>query len=157
MSQSKRSKPGRSAYWQDLVDQWSLSGLSQAAFCRKRGITYGSFTWWKQRLTPATDDHVALRDSRSSRSSHSKHGVRSSRGSRGSTTKLDSLRKAQTKTGSLPDAQTKTGSFVEVQVTGSATRPNYEVILQRGRVLRIYDPFDSESVARLIAAVEGAE
>ena len=149
MSQSQRSKPGRSAYWQDLVDQWSLSGLSQAAFCRKRGITYGSFTWWKQRLTTAAGGHVAaLRDARSSRGSRSP---------RGSTAKLDSLRKAQTKTGSLLDAQTKMGSFVEVQVTGSATRPNYEVILQRGRVLRIYDPFDSESVSRLIAAVEDVE
>ena len=151
MSQSQRSKPGRPAYWQDLVDQWSLSGLSQAAFCRKRGITYGSFTWWKQRLTTAAGGHVAaLRDARSSRDVRSSCGARRSHGSRssrGSTTKLDSLRKAQT----------KMGSFVEVQVTGSATRPNYEVILQRGRVLRIYDPFDSESVSRLIAAVEDVE
>ena len=44
------------------------------------------------------------------------------------------------------------GSFVEVQV--GPARASYEVVLTRGRVLRIYDPFDSESVSRLITAVE---
>ncbi len=33
----------RAAYWQDLVDQWSRSGQTQASFCRERGISYGSF------------------------------------------------------------------------------------------------------------------
>jgi len=119
MSQSQRSRSDRSAYWQDLVDQWSRSGQTQAAFCRKRGITYGSFIWWKRQLASAAGGDAA---------------PRGSRGRRGSTTKM--------------------GSFVELQVTGSATRPAYEVILARGRVLRIYGAFDSESVSRLITAVE---
>ena len=119
MSQSQRSRSDRAAYWRNLVDQWSRSGLSQAAFCRKRRITYGSFIWWKRQLASAAGGDAA---------------PRGSCGRRGSTT--------------------KTGSFVELQVTGSATRPAYEVILPRGRVLRIYEPFDSESVSRLITAVE---
>jgi len=118
MSQSPRSKPGRSAHWQELVDQWSQSGQTQAAFCRKRGITYGSFTWWKRQLTSAGDT-----------------APRGSRDRRGRAT-------------------TKTGSFVEVQL--GPARASYEVILPRGRVLRIYDPFDSESVSQLITAVEAA-
>ena len=111
MSQPQRNPSGRSVYWQDLVDQWSRSGLSQAAFCRERGITYGSFTWWKRQLLAAGDG--------------------------------------------APRGRTKkAGVFVEVQVPGSAKRPAYELILARGRVLRIYDPFDSDSVSRLITAVE---
>ena len=53
MSQSQRSRSDRSAYWQNLVDQWSRSDPTQAAFCRERGITYGSFTWWKRQLASA--------------------------------------------------------------------------------------------------------
>jgi len=119
MSQSQRSPSGRSAYWQDLVDEWSRSGQTQAAFCRAHGITYGSFGWWKRRLASVSDGDSALRGSR---------------GRRGCTQKA--------------------GAFVEVQVPGSPARPTYELILARGRVLRIYDPFDSDSVSRLITAVE---
>jgi len=118
MSQSPRSKPGRSAYWQDLVGQWSRSGQTQVAFCRERGVTYGSFTWWKRQLTSAGDT-----------------APRGSRDRRGRATM-------------------KTESFVEVQL--GPARASYEVVLARGRVLRIYGPFDSESVSRLITAVEAA-
>jgi hypothetical protein len=119
MSPSRRSPSKRAAYWQDLVDQWSRSGQTQAAFCRERGITYSSFLWWKRQLAPALGGDGALR------------------GSRG--------RRGRVK---------KANSFVEVQL--SPARASYEVVLARGRVLRIYGPFDSESVSRLITAVETA-
>ena len=46
----------RARYWSDLVAAWSQSGLSQAEFCRRRGINGGSFAWWKRRLQgPAGD------------------------------------------------------------------------------------------------------
>ena len=32
------------------VQQWRASGLSQAAFCRHRGIHVATFSWWKRRL-----------------------------------------------------------------------------------------------------------
>ena len=51
---------------------------------------------------------------------------------------------------------TKTGSFVEVQLAGRVNVPAYEVVLARGRVLRIFGAFDSDSVSRLITAVEAA-
>jgi len=109
----------RAAYWQDLVDQWSRSGQTQASFCRERGISYGSFIWWKRQLASASVGNAAPRGSRG----------------RGGCT-------------------TKTNSFVEVQL--GPARASYEVVLARGRVLRIYGPFDSESVSQLITAVEAA-
>jgi hypothetical protein len=119
MSPSQRKPSKRAAYWKDLVDQWSRSGQTQAAFCREHGITYGSFIWWKRQLTSATAGGAAL------------HGSRDRRG-----------------------CEKKASSFVEVQL--SSARASYEVVLARGRVLRIHGPFDSESVSRLIAAVEAA-
>lgn len=119
MAPSPHGSSKRAAYWQDLVDQWSRSGQTQAAFCRKHGITYGSFIWWKRQLTSAPAGGAAPRGSRGRRG-------------RGK----------------------KANSFVEVQF--SPARASYEVVLARGRVLRIHGPFDSQSVSRLIAAVEAA-
>jgi len=36
--------------WQTLLDQYSSSGLSQRAFCRQAGLSYGSFSHWRRRL-----------------------------------------------------------------------------------------------------------
>ena len=33
------------------MEQWRRSGLSQAAFCRQRGIPDGSLSFWKYRLS----------------------------------------------------------------------------------------------------------
>jgi hypothetical protein len=32
------------------LGDWQASGLSQAAFCRRRGIPIWKFAWWKRRL-----------------------------------------------------------------------------------------------------------
>ena len=40
----------RAAYWQRLLEEWSRSGLSQAEFCRRRGVKAVTFAWWKRRL-----------------------------------------------------------------------------------------------------------
>jgi len=43
--------------WRQTVQQWRASGLSQAEFCRHRGIPYSRFVWWKRRVSaelPAT-------------------------------------------------------------------------------------------------------
>ena len=138
MSRSQRSQSGRSAYWQDLVGQWSRSGQTQAAFCRSRGITYSAFTWWKRKLSAA--GNVAP------------HGSRGQRGENSDSTLISGCTAFDNE---MIVSTTQAGAFVEVQGSGSARLPAYELILTRGRVLRVYDPFDSNSVVRLIAAVEG--
>ena len=44
----------RRAHWQVLLDQWRHSGLSQAEFCRRRGILPGTLAFWKHTLARET-------------------------------------------------------------------------------------------------------
>ncbi len=51
MAKHKSSRSlSREAYWRRVLDEWSRSGLTQAAFCRKRAIPVWSFRWWKHEL-----------------------------------------------------------------------------------------------------------
>ena len=44
------SRAERRAYWQGLLEEWAGSGLTQAAFCRQRGLSAVTLSWWKRRL-----------------------------------------------------------------------------------------------------------
>jgi len=46
----------RAKYWARLVERWEQSGLSQAEFCRRRDVNYGTFAWWKRQLGRPTGD-----------------------------------------------------------------------------------------------------
>jgi hypothetical protein len=50
VSPANRSS-GRAAHWQSLIAAWSKSGLSQRAFCARRGILPGTLAWWKHQLS----------------------------------------------------------------------------------------------------------
>jgi len=47
------------------------------------------------------------------------------------------------------------GRFIEVHLAGSS-RPAYEVVLSRGRTIRLSSDFDPQVVSRLVEAVESA-
>ena len=40
----------RGSYWQEWLVKWKRSGLTQAEFCRRRGLKAGNFAWWKRKL-----------------------------------------------------------------------------------------------------------
>lgn len=40
----------RAKHWQALLREQERSGLTQAAFCRERKVSSGTFAWWKRRL-----------------------------------------------------------------------------------------------------------
>jgi hypothetical protein len=46
--QNQRTK--KQKYWQRHIEQWSQSGLSQAAYCREYNLKIKSFTYFKSRL-----------------------------------------------------------------------------------------------------------
>lgn len=45
--------------WQSIVDQFEASGLSQRAFCRQVGVSYGTFSRWRRRLMSANTQQRA--------------------------------------------------------------------------------------------------
>ena len=53
MSQIRRGETKRARYWADQLASWERSGLSQAEFCRQRGLNGGTFAWWKRQLQKA--------------------------------------------------------------------------------------------------------
>ncbi len=40
----------RAKYWQRMLTAWESSGLTQAEFCRRRGVKAVTFAWWKRQL-----------------------------------------------------------------------------------------------------------
>ena len=42
--------------WERNIRQQQKSGLSEAAFCRRAGLSTSSFSYWKRKLTTADDD-----------------------------------------------------------------------------------------------------
>ena len=57
----------RAKHWQSLVRAQERSGLTQAAFCRRRRVNPGTFAWWRRGLrveSGAEPASVARRSSR---------------------------------------------------------------------------------------------
>jgi hypothetical protein len=48
----------RAVYWQRLLADWERSGLSQAEFCRRRGVKAVTFAWWKRRLSQLAQESL---------------------------------------------------------------------------------------------------
>ena len=44
----------RAKYWRRMVAAWESSGLTQAEFCRRRGLKAVTFAWWKRQLGGST-------------------------------------------------------------------------------------------------------
>ena len=128
----------RARYWADLVAAWARSGLSQAEFCRRRGIKAVNFAWWKRRLE---------RDNKSTASPARPTYPSKRRGP-----------SDDGQTGSVPIERrrlTKASErFVEVQLTGGSLSLMYEVVLADGRSIRVPSQFDPQVLSRLITAVE---
>lgn len=45
----------KSAFWKPHVEGWRDSGLSQAAYCRQRGLDLRRFGYWRRTLGPSGD------------------------------------------------------------------------------------------------------
>lgn len=40
----------RGRHWQQVIEECRKSGLTQAEFCRRRGLNGVTFAWWKRQL-----------------------------------------------------------------------------------------------------------
>ena len=50
MSQIREGLTERGRHWLQLIEACGKSGLTQAEFCRRRGISGVTFAWWKRQL-----------------------------------------------------------------------------------------------------------
>jgi hypothetical protein len=114
----------RREHWQSLLGRWQNSGLSQAEFCRRRGIPVWKFLWWKKRVG-AGDEVRPVRRPRESPELISRR--RAGRG--------------------VP-------SFVPLQVVNSPSAGECELTLRGGRVLRFSAAVDVTKLPPIVAALE---
>ena len=49
-SHKRQSSPQKTAYWRDHVEAWCESGLSQAEYSRRAGISTKCLCYWKRRF-----------------------------------------------------------------------------------------------------------
>lgn len=45
-----KKKTSRRPFWQEHLQAWSESGLTQADYCRQHQLSAAAFGWWKRRL-----------------------------------------------------------------------------------------------------------
>lgn len=116
---------GKERFWRRMMRVWRRSGVSVRAFCAEHDLSEPSFYAWRR--------IVAERDQESAR-------VRA-RPERGS------ARRAVTASDDAP-------VFVPLRVIDVATQVACEVVLERGRVVRVMRGFDTETLRRLLALLE---
>ena len=116
---------GKERFWRRALRQWRRSGLSVRAFCAGHGLSEPSFYAWRR--------IVAQRDQESVRV-HAKP-------------ERDRVRHAT-------PANDDTPVFVPLRVIDVATQAAFEVVLERGRVVRVLRGFDADTLRQLLAVLE---
>ena len=46
----------RRRFWENHIEHWRISGLSQAAYCRRNQIKAHRFYYWRRRLSASQDE-----------------------------------------------------------------------------------------------------
>lgn len=120
----------RAKYWARRVESWEKSGLTQAEFCRRRGVKAVTFAWWKRKLRGAAKRAYDRR-------------------SRSTTTR--SRPEAKFAEVKWPDRMLAGG--VPVAATSDARSGGYEIVLTDGLLIRLPGDFDPTKVSQLIGLV----
>ena len=111
-------------FWRRILRLWRRSGLSVRDFCAEHDLTEPSFYAWRR--------IVADRDQEAAR-------VR-----------------AESERDSIPQAAVSddTPVFVPLRVIDASTQTAFEVVLERGRVVRVLRGFDANTLRQLLAVLE---
>mgnify|MGYP000974179854 CR=1 FL=1 len=147
----------RARYWSDEVAAWSRSGLSQAEFCRRRGIKVGTFTWWKRQFERRQAGDVRKRRGRPPKVPGSFDGFSGSSGLRaGLRGKPAGGRFVEVRLTSAnsPRQARSLGLSKTAEPTGTPSRFAYEIALACGRSIRVPSQFDPQTLSQLIMVVE---
>src|SRR5262249_41139497 len=117
----------RSLYWDRQIEAWKASGQTQASFCRQLGLSVASFRWWKRELT---------RRSEPRRAAGGKQGSSSQAAEGSERPRLLPVRLSPMPEPAVVGRPEEKGKF-------------YELVLCRGRVLRVPWDFDPGVLQRL--------
>lgn len=122
----------RAKYWGRMLAAWEASGLTQAEFCRRRGLKAVTFAWWKRQLAGRT----------------ARRGRRTpgSRTSGGRAERNPSFVEV-----ALPRATVTGGSTSST--SSLVGEPGYEVALPNGASIRLPVSFDVDKASQLISTV----
>jgi hypothetical protein len=120
----------RAKYWARLLASWQKSGLTQAEFCRRRGVKAVTFAWWKRKLRGAAERTHRRRS-------------RPTATRRRPEAKFTEVRwPGRVLTGGAP-----------VVATSDAHSGAYEIVLTDGLLIRLPGDFDPTKVSQLIGLV----
>ena len=125
----ERSRGRGAEYWRDVLARWGRSGLTQAEYCRRRGLSIGTFRWWRHALARRNGGHSQARVVR------------------GRTRGSPEARFVAVRVRGADDGMPSTR-----QIIGSDSR--IDLVLNGGRVLRIGRGFDREALLEIVRVLE---
>jgi len=120
----------RAKYWAWLVESWQKSGLTQAEFCRRRGVKAVTFAWWKRKLRGAAEQ------------AHHRGGGLTANRQRPEAKFTEVRWPGRVRDGGPP-----------VAATSDARCGAYEIVLTDGLLIRLPGDFDPTKVSQLIGLV----
>ena len=128
----RRCDPARRQQWQTAIQRWQSSGQSVRAFCRQEGLKESAFFFWRREL--------ALHN----------------RADTASPVSPPCASKRKT----LPPAEPTgpTARFLPVQVVAGhdpQRAGDIEIVLGSGRAVRVPPQFDRQTLADVLAVLEG--
>jgi hypothetical protein len=132
----RRGDPQKQSYWEDVVRRWREGGESVRAFCRVEGLRESAFYFWRRELARRGDRDAA------------------GDGMRSQARALTAVSRSSTRISSRRDPRP---SFLPVRVVESdatAAVGGVEIVLPRGRTVRVPSGFDRQTLADVLAMLE---
>ena len=137
----RHGDPEREREWRGAIEQWRQSSQTVRSYCRAQGLKESAFYFWRRELTRRGDEHSrrwqpAGKTPKRGRAATPAHP------------------RSQAVPGPLPaDA----AQFLPVRIVSPAVEENrngLEIALADGRVLRVPQGFDRQTLADVLAVLE---
>jgi hypothetical protein len=116
---------GKERFWRRTFRQWRRSGLGVRAFCAQHDLPEPSFYAWRRIVAQRDQEAVRVR----------------------AKPERDRAR------GAVP-ANDDAPVFVPLRVIDASAQVAFEVVLERGRVVRVLHGFDADTLRQLLAVLE---
>jgi len=146
----------RSRYWRGRMAAWERSGLTQAEFCRRKGLSRAAFGWWRHRFKKARwEEEIGARTS-ADRDSGTRRRKRSAGRTEGNGRRNREKESGEPAPLFIP-IEVKSGVVQDKSgVAEESSGDRIEVMLASGHRLRVPNGFHSETLVRLVEILEGS-